>query len=330
MIKIGIQGAGQVGKRHADAIAKIDNAQLVAVADLDESRAREVALPHGAAFMTDYHEIYALDLDAIINCLPHDLHHESSLLAADRQLHLLLEKPICLTLAEARDVIEAYERKGVKLMTGYVHRYRQEMLDAKALIDAGQLGQVVTAADNFCSSGGSHVPQWVWKKARSGGGVHMYGGIHAVDRLRWFLGSEVRTVYAKMRTYSAPMDVEDGLVAFLEFEDGALASLVQNSPRYASVGGWRTELFGSVGNLVINFSKSLEFSSNSNRFVRTYERYDHFERQMREFVSAIEEDREPWVTGRDGLLSLAVVLAVYESARINKPVELSELLNGTV
>jgi predicted dehydrogenase len=243
---------------------------------------------------------------------------------------MLLEKPMCLTLEEAHDVIAACNQHAVKLMIGYVHRYRQEMLDAKALIDAGQLGQVVTAADNFCSSGGSHVPQWVWKKARSGGGVHMYGGIHAVDRLRWFLGSEVRTVYAKMRTYSAPMDVEDGLVAFLEFEDGALASLVQNSPRYASVGGWRTELFGSVGNLVINFSKSLEFSSNSNRFVRTYERYDHFERQMREFVSAIEEDREPWVTGRDGLLSLAVVLAVYESARINKPVELSELLNGTV
>ena len=329
MIRIGLWGAGQVGRRHAQAIAKVNGAHLAAVADLDEARAKEVASEHGASHCADYRETLGMDLDAIINCLPHDLHHESSLLAADRQLHMLLEKPMCLTLKEAHDVIAAYDKRSVRLMIGYVHRFRQEMLDAKELIDAGQLGQVVTAADNFCASGGSHVPQWVWKKARAGGGVHMYGGIHAVDRLRWFLGSEVRTVYAKKRTYSAPMDVEDGLVAFLEFEDGALASLVQNSPRYASLGGWRTELFGSVGNLAIDFAKSLAFSSDAMRFVRTYERYDHFERQMREFLAAIAEDREPWITGRDGLLSLAVVLAAYESAQINSPVALRAFVDGS-
>jgi predicted dehydrogenase len=202
------------------------------------------------------------------------------------------------------------------------------MLDAKELIDSGQLGAPTIAADNFVASGGAHVPKWVWKKARSGGGVHMYGGIHAVDRLRWFFESEVRTVYAQIRTYSADMDVEDGVVAHLEFENGALASLVQNSPRYASIGGWRTEVFGTTGNMVVQFAKSLTFSSDSVRFVRNYERYDHFERQMVEFVSAIEQEREPWVTGEDGLLSLAVVLAVYESARTHQPIEVSEILNA--
>jgi predicted dehydrogenase len=269
--------------------------------------------------------VLALDLDAVVNSLPHNLHHESSLLAAERGFHMLLEKPMCLNMEEGRDILQAYAH--LKLMLGYVHRYRQEMLDAKALIDAGKLGQIANLSDNFCASGGAHVPKWVWRQAQAGGGVLMYGGIHAVDRARWFLGSEVTRVYAQARTYSSDMDVEDGMVVLLEFESGATASLVMNSPRYASLGGWRTELFGSKGNLVTHVNKSLAFSSDENHFVRTYERYDHFERQMREFASAIEEDREPWVDGQDGFLSLAVVIAAYQSQQEHRPVELSELLD---
>jgi predicted dehydrogenase len=328
MIKVGVLGAGQVGQRHCRAIAQIEELALVAVADLNETRAQEAARGHEAACYTDYHAVLEQDLDAVVNSLPHNLHHESSLLAAERGLHMLLEKPMCLSIREGRDILQAYADPELQLMLGYVHRYRQEMLDAKALIDAGKLGQIANLSDNFCASGGAHVPRWVWRRAQAGGGVLMYGGIHAVDRARWFLDSEVTRVYARARTYSTDMDVEDGMVVFLEFESGATASLVMNSPRYASLGGWRTEVFGSRGNLVTHVNQSLAFSSDENRFVRTYERYDHFERQMREFAAAIAEQREPWVGGRDGLLSLAVVIAAYKSHQEHRPVTLNEVLDA--
>jgi UDP-N-acetylglucosamine 3-dehydrogenase len=330
VIRIGLLGAGQVGQKHAKAIAKVTGARLVAVADLDESRAKRAASESNASYTTDYRQVLHMELDAVINCLPHNLHHTSSLLAAARGLHILLEKPMCTTLDEAKEVLAACEQNDVKLMIGYVHRFRQEMLEAKELIDSGRLGQVMIAVDNFCVRGGPDVPEWVWDKAKAGGGVLMYGGIHAVDRLRWFLGSEVRRVYAQVRTYSAPMDVENGVVACLEFENGTVASLVQNSPRYASLVGWHTQLFGSQGMLVVKSGESLEFSNDAVRFARTYDRYDHFERQMREFVTAIEQDREPWITAQHGLLSLAIVLAVYKSFETQRPVEVADLLGDGV
>jgi predicted dehydrogenase len=80
---------------------------------------------------------------------------------------------MCITLDEAKDVIAACEENSVKLMIGYVHRFRQELLEAKELIDAGQLGQVLVAANGFCVRGGPHVPAWVWEKTKAGGGVLM-------------------------------------------------------------------------------------------------------------------------------------------------------------
>jgi predicted dehydrogenase len=307
----------------------VAGAQLVAVADLDEARAKGAAAESQASYTTDYRKLLEMELDAIINCLPHYLHHESTLLAAARKLHVLLEKPMCVTLDEAKEIITACEENGVKLMIGYVHRFRQELLDAKELIDTGQLGQVLVAANGFCVRGGPHVPAWVWEKDKAGGGVLMYGGIHAVDWLRWFLGSEVRSVYGQVRTYSADMDVEDGLVACLEFQNGAVASLVHNSPRYSSVTGWRTELYGSKGMLIVTLGESLEFSDDAMRFKRSYDRYDHFERQMREFVTAIEQDREPWINARDGLLSLATVRAVYKSFETKMPVAITDLFGDS-
>ena len=92
MIKIGLLGAGQVGRRHAQAISKVEGATLVAAADLNEVRAQQAASEHGAIHFSDYRQVLEVDLDAVINCLPHNLHYESSMLAAARALHMLLER----------------------------------------------------------------------------------------------------------------------------------------------------------------------------------------------------------------------------------------------
>ena len=326
MIKIGLLGAGQMGLRHAKAIALVPEAKLVAVADLNPELAAQAAAEGDALHTTDVNSVLDMELDAVINALPHDLHVETTLAAAQRGHHILLEKPMCLDMRGASQIVAAQRASGVKLMMGYVHRYRQEMLDAKDLIDAGALGQVNMVVDDFVAPSGHGVPAWIWTKARAGGGVLMYGGIHAVDRARWFLDSEVVRVYAQTRTYSGQSDVENGLTASLEFENGAIVTLVHNSPRYKAPQGWRIELFGTQGAAVVMLGKSLTFSDAHTGFTRTYERYNHFERQIRDFVAVIAEDREPWITAEDGVQSLAVVMAAYESARTGRPIELKEIL----
>ena len=323
MIKIGLMGAGQVGQKHAAAIKRLPGAELAVVADLNQDRARRAASGCGAEVVADYEQVLVMDLDAVINALPHHLHHRSSVAAARLNLHMLLEKPICLELMKAREIARLFRQRNLKLMIGYVHRFRQEMLDAKALIDSRKLGDVTVAVDDFVAPSGPDVPEWVWEREKAGGGILMYGGIHGIDRLLWFFGSPARRVYTVTRTYTGLSDVEDGLVASIEFENGGVASIAHNAPRYSSLRGWRTKLLGTVGTLEVNQGRSLTFSSDSVHFSRTYERYDHFGRQLKEFVAAIEEDRDPWISSDDGIRSLAVVLAMYESSQTREPVELA-------
>lgn len=322
MFRIGLLGAGQVGQKHAAAIKSSPRVQLVAVADLDRERAERGAQGCDALVVPGYEGILEMGLDGVVNALPHHLHYRSSLAAASRNLHMLLEKPMCLGLDEAREIATLYDERGLKLMIGYVHRFRQEMLDAKALLDSGKLGDLTMAVDDFVAPSGPDVPDWVWEREKAGGGILMYGGIHGIDRLLWFFGSSVRRVYAVARTYAGPADVEDGLVATLEFENGGAASISHNAPRHPSLTGWRTKLFGSSGTLLLDQGESLTFSSESLHFSRAYERYDHFGRQLAEFVAAVEENRAPWISAEDGIRSLEVVLAMYESSRTGRPVAL--------
>ena len=111
-------------------------------------------------------------------------------------------------------MIRIVEDAGLTMMIGFVHRFRNEVLEAKRLIEEGVLGTPATALDKFCSLGGPHPPAWVWEQERAGGGVLMYGGIHAVDRILWLLDTTAEAVYARSHAYTAwAGDVEDGLVA---------------------------------------------------------------------------------------------------------------------
>ena len=112
-------------------------------------------------------------------------------------VHILMEKPIANTPEEADSVIERVERSGKQLMIGFVHRFRTEVQEARRLLSEGAIGTPSTAVDRFCSLGGPHPPAWVWQRQHAGGGVLMYGGIHAIDRLLWWLGTRVTSVSAR-------------------------------------------------------------------------------------------------------------------------------------
>lgn len=314
-LRIGLIGAGQVAEKHAAAFAANPAAELVGVADPHLARAKSLALRHGATAHSSYEALLdAEPLDAVSVCVPHDLHLPVALAAVDAGLHLLMEKPIANTLEEADEMIAATKRASVRMMIGFVHRFRPEVLEARRLLADGLLGTPTTALDAFCSFGGPHPPAWVWSSARAGGGVLMYGGIHAIDRLLWLLDARIVSVTARTHHSFGFGDVEDGMCAMLELESGATAVLIENSVPYGRPGGWRTELFGDQGAIRIQTGEWVEVTTATNTFTVQAHDEEHFQREIDEFVAAVLEDREPSVPASAGRDALAVALAIYESA----------------
>lgn len=321
-LRIGLVGAGQVALKHARAYAQNRDAALVAVADVDAGRAAALAERYGAAAFGSFDELLGSDqVDAVSVCVPHDVHLPVALAAADAGVHVLMEKPIANTLEEADRMIAAAAEAGVTLMIGFVHRFRTEVLEAKRLLDEGFVGMPATALDRFCSLGGPHPPSWVWSRRHAGGGVLMYGGIHAVDRLLWLLNTRATRVFARQHFSCGYGDVEDGLVALLELASGATAALFENSPPYGRPGGWATEIFGDRGAIRIQAGEIVELTSASRSLTIRSRDERHFEREIDEFVSAVLERREPCVPAAAGRDALAVTLALYASTAAGSPVE---------
>jgi predicted dehydrogenase len=323
VVTVALVGAGQVAHHHAKAFAQLGpEVRIIGVADTDEARAASLADACSARAFTGYRDLLELSPDIVIICIPHHLHREAGEAAAAAGSQVLMEKPLAHTLEDARAIVESCRRHGVRLTTSFVHRYRAAFQEAYRLIQDGELGELSLAVDRFHIPGGPSVPAWVWRKASSGGGILMYSGIHAVDRLRWLFGSEVTEVYARSVTHSHQADVEDGLVATLTFDNGRVATLVENQPGYR-VGAPQSEMeiFGSRASIRIQRGQTLEYNSDDRSYRCEFTHDDHFLAQARDFVAAVRERREPWISGQDGLRAQEIVMAIYRSAETGRVVD---------
>lgn len=319
-LRIGIIGTGVVAAKHADAYRRNPNCQVTAVAEINVPRGEKFAAAYGAKYYEDYNAlIQSGNVDAVSICVPHHLHCEIAVAAAAAQLQILLEKPISNTLEEADQILNACAQANITLMLSFVHRFRGEVMTAKTLLSSGRAGKVVTALDSICTLGGKHPPAWVWQRDTAGGGVLMYGGIHSLDRLRWLVAAEVVETYAYHVNHHNNTGVEDGLTAVLHFENGAIATLFENSPAYGKPGGWLTEIYGDSGAVRLKTGEWMEFTSAAETFTQNFTQYDHFQREIDEFIGAILEKRPPLITGEDGRKSLAIALAIYASAANHRP-----------
>jgi len=322
VLRIGILGAGQVGERHAIGFAHAQEARIVGFADAVPERAEALAARYGGAAFSDYQRMLDCGLDILVVGLPHSMHREPAEEAAVRGVHVLMEKPLATTLADARRIVSVCKEHGVKLGTGFVHRYRDEVEAARRWMVDGLIGRAQVAAAIMNGQRRPELPGWVTKREVAGGGVLMYNAIHAVDRLRLLLGSEVTTVSAQVRRYDPASELEDSAAAMLHFVDGAVAALVANAPAYAAQPAhWDTEIYGDRGRLRVRNGAWADVSTDhraervtaDSQRTPLGERYN-FVRQAEAFIAAIKDDCEPPATGEDGLRALEVVLAIYRAA----------------
>jgi len=313
-------GLGKAGRRHVAACQRIPEVTLAAIAD-PSPVAAEAAAKLGIPCYSDYRAMLDRTKPAFaIIAVPHNVLSAIAVGCANRGLHVLLEKPMGVSVGDAETVISAVRAARVRLMVNFVHRFRAEYRQAKSFIDAGIIGSPVLVEDSM-TWGRSDLPAWVWQRATSGGGLMMYNGIHSVDRLAWLAGSSIARVTGMMGQLCYPVAVEDNLIGTVVFESGKLGVVVQHkSDAAVTLSRWETTVWGTEGAIKVG-GGTLQVISNREKVQLAVEEDDRFAGALKEFVDAVASGRDPNPGGEDGLRAIAAVMAMYEAARTGKTQE---------
>jgi predicted dehydrogenase len=320
-VRIAMLGAGLMARSHMEAIrAHGDQADLAAVADVSAEARGRAAEEFGIPRQYDDAFQAALDpdVDAVIICIPNHLHAPVTLAALGNGKHVLVEKPMALTLADAEEMVAAAERTGKVLMCGLSLRFSNSIRQVKALMAEGVVGTPRRLVHRRMSRGmGRDEGTWFGSQAASGGILAGIGS-HSIDAILWWLDDEAARVTAEVRSLNPAMDIEDEAAVLMTTRKGALVS-IEFSFNYAV--GYDWAIGGDGGVLRLQGS---ELTVNREPVAIP----DHVplpgEPALHaEFLAAIIEDRPPaQASGRDTLRSIAAIEAAQRSGRDGKAVDL--------
>jgi UDP-N-acetyl-2-amino-2-deoxyglucuronate dehydrogenase len=337
---VGLVGGGGISETHARAAAEIPGLRIAAVAGANAARVEALASRHGAAACPDMEALLRhRPLDAVLIGSPSGLHAEQGIAAARRRLHVLTEKPIDVSVERADALIAECAKAEVKLGLFFQDRFAPAFLRVKQALDDGALGRPLLAS--------ARVKWWRppeyysrsrWRGTRllDGGGALINQGIHTVDLLLWLLG-DVRRVFARAITARHAIEVEDTLVATLEFASGAVATFEATTAAYPGYPR-QVELTGTKGTVVLQQDRILsadletpradlapeEPNANPSAHSPTVSDVRGHKAALEDFLEAVRGDRVPRCDGREGRRSLVLVEALYRSARTEAPVTLPD------
>lgn len=334
-LRFAILGLGNIAPVHAAAIRVAPDCALTAVASRDPERGRAFTAEHGGAWHADYREVLArADVDVVTIAAPHNWHAPMTLAAAAAGKHVWCEKPMARTAAECDAMLAACEQAGVMLGVVFQSRFDPLSRRLKAILDSGQLGKIMWAsASTLWHRDEAYYAARPWRQtwAESGGGVLINQAVHAIDLLLWLRGLPAQ-VTAQIGTLAHAVEVEDAALAILNYPDGGLG-LIQATT--AAFPGYpeRLEFFGANGSAVLHKGEGrlewrrrepdeagVEQAEVSSGAARPMDiTAAAHTAQLCDFVSAIRERRPPLVDGREGRRSLALLDAIYESARTRQP-----------
>ena len=337
MLRFGLIGAGNIARTHAAAIRAGDLARLTAVAG--GPAAAELAEREGARHHADADALLAdPGVDAVILCTPSGIRHDYAVAAAAAGKHVLVEKPIEVTMERGRAMIEACERAGVTLGVVFQSRFKPHPQAVREVVARGALGDMVLgsmAVKWLREAAYYRSADWRGTLAFDGGGPLINQAIHNVDMLLWLMGDVARVRATATNRLHHDIEVEDTVVAQLEFASGALGVIEATTAAYPG-SARRLELHGTAGTITLLDDEVGEWAlrdgtpapghevAAATAFARaTHVMADHrwHQLQIEDFVDAVANGRPPGVDGREGLRSLALVRAVYEAARTGAAVE---------
>ncbi len=343
VLRFGLIGSGSQGRYLSEALAMTRRAQLVACADINADTARLAQMQCGyERAYNDYQEMLSVaPLDAVIVATTHDQLHPCAMAAAKAGKHVFVEKPMALNAADGMELVNAARDSGVKLMVGYTLRFMPDRILMKKMLDEGAIGDLahIGGGQLIGNMGG-----WLGERAR-GGGPLLYIGSHIIDHVLWLAGSGAQRVYAEV-DWKEDSDVEAGVQMTLRFP-GGVTGQVCTSQKLGGRYGW-VDAMGTAGrmraewerhDLMIQSSRIEQYSNlttirlepqaylppvppdaqarvSGSAYIRMWMA------EFWQFIDAIETNTEPPVTGADGVRTLQVIDAVFESAKTGAAVDI--------
>ena len=344
----GIVGLGMIADFHAKAITDMEGGHVAACYSRSQEKAETFGKKYGCVGYSNYKDFLSHQgLDIVSICTPSGLHLEQTLEAAEAGKHIIVEKPLEVTLKRCDAMIEGADRNGVVLAGIFPSRFHDVAAVIKEAVEEERLGRL-TLGDAYVKwfRSQEYYDEGGWKGTwkYDGGGALMNQSIHAIDLLQWFMGP-VATVQAATGTLTHErIEVEDTAVAVLTFENGAIGVIEGSTSVYPGFLK-RIELSGNRGSVVLEeedlklwqFEEELETDKDirDNYLTKTESGggasdpsaigYHGHQRQFEDFCRALDEGRYPLVDGREARKSVEIILAIYESAksgrRINLPLK---------
>ena len=327
---IGVIGCGRISLRHMQSISTISSANLVAVADVIEPRAQKYVAEYHVDAYTDYRRILdRKDVDIVNVCTPSGMHAKMAIEAMKAGKHVIVEKPMALTLEDADAMIASSKSTGKKMCVVLQNRYNPPMQDLKKLVESNSLGRLLLGAATVRW----YRPQEYYEDGWHGtwamdGGALMNQSIHHIDALQWLLG-DVESVFSYTSTVAHRMEAEDLGVAVLKFKNGALGTIEGSTVTYPENLEGSVALFGEKGSVKVGGTalnrKVLWKLENELQHESELIMHDQVDPSnvygqshklvFTDMIHAIMEDRDPKTDGVESRKSLALVLALYESSR---------------
>ncbi len=342
-LKIGIIGCGTIAYIHADAITQSKNAKLHSVFSRNEEKAKKCAENYGVHPCSDWNEfIFDNDLDAVSICTPSGTHLDYGVKAAKAGKHVIVEKPIEVTLQRAKTLINECKINNVKLAVIYQSRFIPEISELKKQLKQSIIGDIFMV-DAYVKwyRNQEYYDNGIWRGTfkLDGGGVLINQAIHTIDLLQWFMG-DIDTVYGKVGTFThTNIEGEDNAVAVLKYKTGAIG-VIEASTSVQPAQSRKIELHGKQGTIVVNddsvkffisgreekqSEKKEERASGSSSPLSGFSIEPH-KKQFEAITNAIINNQSPPVSGEESMKSLAIVQAIYESSKLNVPVVLDDLV----
>lgn len=320
-VKLGIIGLGYIGMLHLNHGLKLPNAEVVAVAD-NQAKALEKAKTLGVKkTYADYTELLKdPEVEAVLISLPTHLHLKCSQLAAEAKKDIFLEKPIAVTVEQAKEVISAAQRNSVKLMVGYPLRFNKGFIQAKADIENGLLGDVENVHATYIGSGPffhradghspAPVPDWWFNTDYTGGGVLVDLGVHMINLMRMFFG-EITDIQGQFG-HRFNMDFEDSAMCLARFSSGTLA--VINVGWFSQDYLMRIDFLGSMKHISVEHMPPKTMSRAYQMLTKGVSSFTqpHYD-ELQYFVDCLVKDENPSSSGLDGLRDLEAISKAYKN-----------------
>ncbi|MBR5504693.1 MAG: Gfo/Idh/MocA family oxidoreductase [Clostridia bacterium] len=329
MLKVGIVGCGNIFTMHATSAHHLPNAQIVGVCDIKKDRADKAAGKYNCKAYYDYKEMISKDnIDVVHICVPHYLHPIISKFAIEAGVHVLCEKPMSIKYEDALENVALAEKNGVKYGIIFQCRYNDSAKLVKEKIQDGTLGKIISARvvltwckpDEYYS-----LSDWKGTWDKEGGGVLIDQAIHSVDLANWFIDDEIENVQAHLsnRGHSI-MEVDDTAEGFVRYKGGAtLAFWAMNN--YGCDEPIEIRLLCENGKVTMDYDNAEIVMNDGRRFTAkttvdpdvTYEDgkdywgFQHI-REIADFYDAVENDREPTISGREALKIQKLICEIYK------------------